>query len=278
MSESAGLLRKTVAEFFEVDEGQVGPSFSLIGPRGASSITRAALDAAIRRRVGLRSRSVYSARTFGEIEAELAPGASNGATEPPPEAARAPSPSTNAPAPAGAIACGVDMELVANLPAAADAWEDAFYRATFTGAEIAYCLAQPEPPLHFCARWCAKEALRKCDPAFLNVDLNRVEVGVESSGAPFLASRDGSAGPASRLPHALSLSHTTLAAVAVVVRADLPAPPAPALAPPPAPAPVVVEVPTPQRRRLAPALFALLTLAAFGMAALALWRTWPHAG
>lgn len=69
--ETATLLRRTVAEFFEVDEGQVGPSFSLQARRG--SIARAALDAAIRSRVGLKSQAVYSAATFGELEAEIAP-------------------------------------------------------------------------------------------------------------------------------------------------------------------------------------------------------------
>ena len=66
-------LRKVIAEFFEVDEGEVGPAFSLQSRRGQGSIARAALDSLIRRRVGLRSYLVYSARTYGELEAELIP-------------------------------------------------------------------------------------------------------------------------------------------------------------------------------------------------------------
>ena len=38
---TAELLRKTVADFFEVNEGQVGPFFSLQGRRGQGSISRA---------------------------------------------------------------------------------------------------------------------------------------------------------------------------------------------------------------------------------------------
>ena len=135
--------------------------------RGQGSIARAALDAAIRGRVGLKSRAVYSARTFGELEAELVPGAAAA-----PAPAAAPGPATVAAGPAstrtsGAVSCGVDIELIANLPVAADPWEDAFYRTTFAPAEIAYCLMQETPALHFAARWCAKEALKKCDRAFL---------------------------------------------------------------------------------------------------------------
>jgi 4'-phosphopantetheinyl transferase superfamily len=64
------------------------------------------------------------------------------------------------------ITCGVDIEMVVSLPVVADYWSDAFYCATFTPAEIAYCLLQDQPLVHFAAHWCAKEALKKCDPAY----------------------------------------------------------------------------------------------------------------
>src|SRR3954452_2447145 len=73
-SDTGDRLRRAVAEFFEVEEEVVGPAFSLQGRRGQGSIARAALDSVIRRRVGLTSRAVYSARTYGELEAELVPG------------------------------------------------------------------------------------------------------------------------------------------------------------------------------------------------------------
>src|SRR3954471_2286171 len=87
-SDPAARLRSAVAEFFEIDEGAVGPAFSLQGRRGQGSIARAALDSAIRRRVGLTSRSVYSARTYGELAAELVPGAASAAPQTRPAAPR----------------------------------------------------------------------------------------------------------------------------------------------------------------------------------------------
>ena len=267
--EAATLLRKTVAEFFEVDEGQVGPSFSLQTRQG--SIARAALDAAIRGRVGLKSRAVYSARTFGELEAEIAPG-SNGSPPPPTLAPIASVPASSIGA--SGASCGVDLELVANLPVAVDAWEHDFYRGNFTPSEIAYCLRQPEPLTHFAARWCAKEALKKCDRAFLAVDPKEIEVVLDEAGAPRLEYVDGS-GPSRRLPHAVSLSHTSHAAIAVVVRVDPPPPPSPVPAvasPPPVAAPSGPALPG---RRRGSWLLIILNLLAIGLAALALARTFP---
>jgi holo-[acyl-carrier protein] synthase len=219
-------LRRTVAGFFDVDEGQVGSSFSLASCDG--SIARAAFDAAIRRGVGVKSDAVYSARTFGELAAGLGIGGLgiDGSPAPPPAPATVASPPSTAGAPVAGASCGVDLELVANLPSVGDPWEDPFYRAHFSPSEIAYCLRQAEPPLHFAARWCVKEALKKCDRAFLAVEGKDVEVVHDEAGAPYLVHLIP--GSPSRLPHAVSLSHTPHAAVAVVVRVE--AAPSPSMA------------------------------------------------
>jgi len=277
-------LRRTVAEFFQVDEARVGPAFSLAGRPG--SVARAALDAAIRRRVGVKSRAVYSAKTFGELAAELGLGSDGAATAPMAAPAAVPSAVPTpaaATAPAGAAACGVDIELIADLPAAPDPWEDPFYRTHFSPSEIAYCLRQAEPAAHFAGRWCAKEALKKCDRAFLVADGKDIEVVNDEAGAPHLV-HHAADGPR-RLPHAVSLSHTAHAAVAVVVRVDAP-PPAPA-ATPTAPAPIVAgpEAHAEARPggRRASALLVALNLITLAAAAFALYRTtpglrWPFPG
>jgi phosphopantetheinyl transferase (holo-ACP synthase) len=106
--------------------------------------------------------------------------------------------------------------MVENLPVVPDYWSAAFYSTTFTPAEIAYCLLQDQPLVHFAARWCAKEALKKCDPAYLQADLRTLEVQLSAGGAPYLcAVVDGQSTP---LPFVVSLSHTAQAAVAVVVQ------------------------------------------------------------
>jgi holo-[acyl-carrier protein] synthase len=274
-------LRKTVAEFFDVDERQVEPSFSLLSCQG--SIARAAFDAAIRRGVGLKSRAVYSARTFGELAADLGIGHDGASASPgpastlpslPPQGGREPESSPSSNGHAGA-SCGVDIELVEHLPVVVDPWEDPFYRSHFSSSEIAYCVRQPEPLLHFAARWCAKEALKKCDRAFLAIEGKDVEVVNDEAGAPHLVHL--TEGSSRRLPHAVSLSHTTHAAVAMVVRIDAiqPAPVEPVVATVPAPIEVAPPAPSPKRSRLVPATLVLLNLITLGLAAVALYRTFP---
>jgi hypothetical protein len=129
--------------------------------------------------------------------------------------------------------------------------------------------------LHFAARWCAKEALKKCDRAFLAIEGKDVEVVNDEAGAPHLVHLAN--GSPRRLPHAVSLSHTTHAAVAMVVRVDAIQPPStapvePAIAMVPAPLEVA---PPPKRSKLVPATLVLLNLITLGLAAVALYRTFP---
>jgi holo-[acyl-carrier protein] synthase len=268
--DAAVRLRKAVAEYFEVDEGQVGPSFSLTG-RGQGSIARAALDSVIRNRVGIASRAVYTARTYGELEGEIVPGAASVATTALAPRPDGPPAAVVATATGGDVSCGVDIELIENLPHAADPWEDPFYRSVFAPPEIAYCLMQEAPALHFAARWCAKEALKKSDRALLAADLKDLEVVPDEAGAPYFVHHAG--GTSRRLPHAVSLSHTTHAAVAVVVRASAPAPAAIASAPPAIPAEVAPAPPAPRSRASLPMV--LLNLITLAVAVAALLRTLP---
>jgi phosphopantetheine--protein transferase-like protein len=235
--ETRELLRATIADFFEVDPGQVGAAFPLSGRLGQGSIARAALDSAIRRRVGLKSTAVYSVRTYGELEAALL---GNAAEAPPPASAPGeppafpPEPAANGSAARAAtapvfpsapaagtgaglpVSCGIDIELIENLPAAADYWEHEFYTTVFTPKEIAYCLLQENPLLHFAGRWCAKEALKKCDSELLTEEMSHIEFVSGESRGPYLCRYVN--GEAQRLPHAVSIAHTPQAAIAVVVK------------------------------------------------------------
>jgi phosphopantetheine--protein transferase-like protein len=264
-SDRAVRLRQAVAEFFEVSESEVGTTFSLQSRRGQGSIARAALDSLIRRRVGLTARSVYSARTYGELEAELTPGAVT-TTASTPSVTSAPEPSIDGQLPcptAGTVRCGIDIELIDHLPRADDCWEEPFFRDHFAPLEIAYCLLQETPAVHFTARWCAKEALKKCDGAFLATAPKDLEVVADGTGAPFLVHHAG--GGTCRLPHAVSLSHTAHVAVAVVIKVD----PA-AVVPVPHDLSPVSAIASP---RAASPLPTLLGLVALGMALGALVRT-----
>lgn len=264
------LLREIVSEFFGVGPDEVGPSFSLSGRKGHGSIARAALDSALRRRAGVRSDAVYTARTFAELAAGLGAGADAAALDlAAPGDVRAAATDSK---PAGPpVSCGVDIELVENLPEAADYWEHEFYQEHFTPAEIVYCSKQPSPRVHFAARWCAKEAMRKCDPDFAGVAMTSVEVVPDASGAPRLWLLGGE-GPR-KLPHSVSVSHTNHAAVAVVVAVGPAAPAAPAR-PEWTPSAAPPTAPVSPRRGFAGTLQGLAAALALTAATLALWKSY----
>jgi len=115
----------------------------------------------------------------------------------------------------GSLKVGLDVEDIRSLPVAADYWEHEFYRGTFAKSEIAYAVLQAEPRTHFAGFWCAKEALRKCDSAFAGVSPEKTAVAHDADGQPYLMF-DSGAGP-ERLAHAVSISHTSEVATAVVV-------------------------------------------------------------
>jgi serine O-acetyltransferase len=192
---------------------------------------------------------VYSANTYGDLEAAILGKAKaiSGSPSAAPVGAGEQSPSTLRNGRAdnhsgdAAIACGIDLEPVASFVNLGDYWEDEFYKNNFTATEISYCLLQQQPAMHFAARWCAKEALKKCDNRFLHEEMANLELTVDESGAPALYLVKGHS--RQLLPFAVSLSHTSEFAVALVIRASLPEPVAITPAPAPSTEPIA------QRRR-----------------------------
>ena len=209
-------LQDVIATLLGMAPADVHPAIAFAGTRLQGSLARTRLYTAIEQQLGVACQAAYTARTYGELHAAIygtAPAVAVPHAPASPLASEPHVPHSGAPP---SIACGIDIEMVENLPVVLDYWSDAFYSATFTPAEIAYCLLQDQPLVHFAARWCAKEALKKCDPAYLQVDLRTLEVTLSASGAPYLcAVADGHSAP---LPFAVSLSHTAQAAVAVVVK------------------------------------------------------------
>jgi phosphopantetheine--protein transferase-like protein len=194
----------------------VHPDLAFAGTRLQGTLARTRLYIAIEQQCGVACEAAYTARTYGELHAAIYDTASAVTTLQAPTSAPTPAQHGQHNGATPRIACGIDIEMVENLPVVPDYWNDAFYSATFTPAEIAYCLLQDQPLVHFAARWCAKEALKKCDSAYLQADLRALEVRLNASGAPYLCAMVDSHSTA--LPFAVSLSHTTQAAVAVVVK------------------------------------------------------------
>jgi holo-[acyl-carrier protein] synthase len=206
-------LRAIVAEFLEVDAASIGPHTELGGARLSSSLARAGLDAALRRRLQSQCPIVYTARGYRELEAAVLGLSESSAGQPdrtPVSAAPSTAPPNAQPLPGG-FRCGVDVESVDHLPEADDYWEHDFYKTSFTAGEIAYCATQPNPREHFAARWAAKEAVKKLGPEYLQGELADFEVVRAADGAPQMRFRGGP------LPIALSLAHAGAIAIAVAV-------------------------------------------------------------
>ncbi len=110
---------------------------------------------------------------------------------------------------------GIDIQQVTELPEAIDYCAHEMYRKVFAGIELAYAVANSDPRLHLAGFWCAKEALRKCDPSFLKADLTTTAVGHNADGRPYLCMVTPLG--ARRLPHAVSISHSGIFATAVVI-------------------------------------------------------------
>ena len=208
-------LRQIVAQLAGLNPEVIGGDFSLRFRGLQSSVRRAALAAAIRRQLGADCPQAYTAATFAELEAAV-----QGEDAGPTPSAAAVKPvqlsSVSLPSRLDGLACGIDIELVEALPTTDNYWDHDFYKEGFSKDEIAYCLLQENPRMHFAARWCAKEALVKCDPAFKFLPFSAVEIVRNESGNVSLAHyMDGNR---EKLPVAVSISHTDTVAAAVVVR------------------------------------------------------------
>ena len=263
-----GILAAIVSELAGVVVAEVGPDFSLGHAKLASSLGRAKLDAKLRRRLAVRLDNLGALRTLAELEtAVLAAQGQPAPVASPSDRGMAssaqPVASPTAPVPRATVVqppgCGVDLERVSDLPECRDYWEEPFYQQHFTRAEIGYCLAQPNPRMHLAARWCIKEAVRKCGGEFARIEFRHLAVAHEESGAPVV--RVWREGVAEDAPLAVSLSHTDEWAVAVAIRPPSASPVASAVRPPEA-------VPAGCDRSGALAL--LISLVALGLAVCAL--------
>ncbi len=207
-------LRSIVSALSGVPPEELRPTMVLDQIKLRGSIKRARLDAELRKRFKSPFPTVYTAKTYADLETAVL-GRSAPAAPPaiPRPAGRAPSP----PTPANSdLSCGIDLEMAENLPETLDFWEDAFYSTHFTPAEIAFCSLQSNPRLHFTARWAVKEALQKCDGSFINVEMSQIEPALGITGQPSLVWL-GPDGP-QPLPHAVIVSQSDTFAAAIVAR------------------------------------------------------------
>ena len=118
------------------------------------------------------------------------------------------------PAPA-ALGHGVDIQEIAAMPEpAGDRAADPFYAGHFTPGELAGAATRADPKSHLCGLWCAKEAIRKSDPALAALAFVDIAIEHAANGAP----QARLAGPAAaRFAISLSISHSAAYAVASAI-------------------------------------------------------------
>src|SRR5690349_16536082 len=202
-------VRNKVATMLRSPADQVVPATSLASLDNSLGGARLKLGL---KRLGLSLPGTSTPATFGELEAALF-GKAPEKRSPMPDSGGSNSMMGVRPALRGAQV-GIDIQDIRSLPTANDFWEHEFYVGLFGKSEIAYAVVTPEPRKHLAGFWCAKEALRKCDPSFMGVDFQATVVEHDQDGRPHLQWLTPSG--TVRLPHALSLSHTEEMATAVV--------------------------------------------------------------
>lgn len=206
-------LKQLVSSMLMVPRQEIDSGTSLKSLTTSLGSTRLRLGL---KRLGVALPAGPTPSNFGALLARIGAGASAPGEEPPrpssiPAAAWA-SPSLAGPTD---LQVGIDVEDIRSLPEVQDYWEHDFYRNTFSRAEIAYAILQIDPRVHLAGFWCAKEALRKCDHTFTSMDLSRLVVAHEPNGKPYLKLLGE--GVQRRLPHGLSISHTSEIATAIVI-------------------------------------------------------------
>lgn len=218
--DSRTVLKQTIAELYQTDEKNIDSNFNLKIRRMEGSVGSGIIDAAVRRKLGIVCRKIYSVRTYGELEAAvLGTTEENTVADVKSVAQTVAVEDDDVKIQDGGLSCGLDVEMVENLPDARDYWTSDFYRSSFSDAEIAFCVVQDNPRMHFAARWCAKEALKKCGARYSALDLREIEVASEVGRRPalYLNTENGR----QKLAASVSMTHTPHLAAAVVVCLEL---------------------------------------------------------
>jgi phosphopantetheine--protein transferase-like protein len=206
--ERSSEVRALVATMLMVTPERVDAGTSLRAIDNSLSGTRLRLGL---KRLGIEFNSPKVPATFGELERMLAGNAGTSAvviaTEfnvPPLQFAET-----------SGARIGHDIQDIESMPDTTDFWSHEFYLGSFSHAELAYAVVQSAPKQNLAGFWAAKEALKKCEPTYLNVALNQLTVAHRSDGCPYfyIESNDGSI----RLEHSVSISHARNTASAVVL-------------------------------------------------------------
>lgn len=110
---------------------------------------------------------------------------------------------------------GVDIEEVGNLPRAANFRTHEFYSSQFNDKELSYAMLMPDPYIHLCGMFCAKESLKKSAPDLIYLPMNEIIVSHNSAKRPSIGTIHNDINI--KYQFKVSISHTEKYAVATVI-------------------------------------------------------------
>ena len=90
---------------------------------------------------------------------------------------------------------------------------DPFYASHFTAAELAGAAKRADARTHLCGLWCAKEAVRKSDPALAGLAYCEIAIEHDAAGRPLVRLAHGS----NAFSISLSISHSAAYAMASAI-------------------------------------------------------------
>jgi holo-[acyl-carrier protein] synthase len=182
-----------------------------------SSFGLSALRSLIERTAGLRLPPLNTNTRVGEL-IELARGApapagGQATVGDPPSHTRRSTPSDSCAGLSRILGLGMDLQEVSAMPVAADLRSDEFYVSHFSPSEISSAILRPDPRIHLCGVFCAKEAAKKSSPDLLDLRMTSFIVHHDSSGRPALDLLEGTP-QRGRYRFVLTITHTAQVAAA----------------------------------------------------------------
>lgn len=113
------------------------------------------------------------------------------------------------------IFIGVDIEEVASLPRTVNLRTHDFYSSQFNDTELSYAMLMPDPYIHLCGMFCAKESLKKSAPDLIDLPLNEIIVSHNRAKKPSIGTIHNDINL--KFQFKVSISHTEKYAMATVI-------------------------------------------------------------
>jgi len=185
-----------------------------------SSVEILKIQSALERKFGQKLPPLGDSWTIDRIEAQVGLGGRGAESQGSRETSDTRFPpilSTHSPIPnpqSSSLFIGVDIEEVDHLPVTSNYRTHDFYQSLFSKEEISSALLKPDPRMHLCGIFCAKEALKKSAPELINLRMDEIQTQ-HRQGRPFISTTHDSIN--ARFTFQVSISHSHHYAVATVL-------------------------------------------------------------